>query len=107
MRDSALCDWAAAMGPELFLFVDPRLFIQNHRSLMVSQFVSSPDLIDHDGIASAYIGTQIIVREGDSRARKGHALCVRMQFLRADKYPVHVKDNGLCSRHRLCPSYLV
>jgi hypothetical protein len=58
--------------PLFFLFVEPRLFIQNHRSLMVSQFVSSSDLVDHDGIASAYIGAQISMRQGDSRARKGY-----------------------------------
>ena len=45
--------------PLFFLFLDPLLFIQDRRSLLVSQSVSSSDLVDHNGIAPAYIGAQI------------------------------------------------
>jgi len=47
--------------PLFFLFVDPRLFIQDRRSLPVSQSISSTDLVDHNGIALAYIGAQISI----------------------------------------------
>jgi hypothetical protein len=47
------------------------------------------------------------MRQGDSGMRKGYTLCVCMQFLGVDKYPVHIEDNGLYSRHGLYPNHFV
>src|ERR1700722_13339025 len=82
--------------PLFFLFVDPRLFIQDLRSLPVSQSVSSSDLVDHNGIAPAYIGTQISILQRDPYMLKSDALRVCVQLFGVDKHPVHIEDNGLC-----------
>jgi hypothetical protein len=85
--------------PLFFLFVDPRLFIQDRRSLPVSQSESNSDLVDHNGIAPAYIGAEISIGQRDPCVRKSDALRVCVQFFGVDKHPVHIEDNGLCSRH--------
>jgi hypothetical protein len=74
--------------------------------LPVSQSVSSSDLVDHNGIAPAYIGAQISIWQRDPCVRKSDALRMCVQFFGVYKHPVHIKDNGSCSRHRLCPATL-
>src|ERR1700733_6707639 len=90
--------------PLFFLFVDPCLFIQDRRSLPICQSESNSDLVDHNGIAPAYIGAEISIGQRDSCVRKSDALRVCVQFFGVDEHPVHIEDNGLCSRYRLCPA---
>jgi len=49
------------LDPLFFLFVYPRFFMQDLRSLSACQSVSSSELVDHNGIAPAYIGAQISI----------------------------------------------